>query len=250
MLAQTLGICLFRKQQLHLEARLPFRPSSRRRYVVEDLNLRVDRLLAELEQAPEPAADGHGPFSAVREPIRGDDGARGEVPAIGEIVVHERLDQHLIDVRTLASARKRPDIVGERAEQPMPLYREDDDRRSCTPAMVAEILIGRGRQQECRPDAPDDFARLCRREEERGIEISDPELLMARGRQLGLGDHRRDPAGDQVPIRIDRDWNDGLDVEDLLRRMKRPDTEIRIRLKWEADEVGDRVLRFFRELFG
>ena len=52
---------------------------------------------------------------------------------------------------------------------------------------------------------------------------------------------RDDSSEDQIPFRIERDWNDWLYVERILRTMERPKATVIIALKRNADKAGDRV---------
>ena len=52
----------------------------------------MDRLVTDLEDAPDAAADRHSPaiiFTSL--PVGGDEGARGQVPAFGEVIIEEGL---------------------------------------------------------------------------------------------------------------------------------------------------------------
>jgi hypothetical protein len=57
-----------------------------------------------------------------------------------------------------------------------------------------------------------------------------------------LTDHRHDGAGDQVPVCVDVQRHDRLNVEDFLGAIERPGVEIGVALEWNADEIRDRVL--------
>jgi hypothetical protein len=72
-------------------------------------------------------------------------------------------------------------------------------------------------------------------------------LVTVRGR---LRDHRHDPAGDHVPILVERDQDHGLDVQDILRLAVRADGKVQIVLEGQADDVGDRTLRRPGEVAG
>jgi hypothetical protein len=72
-------------------------------------------------------------------------------------------------------------------------------------------------------------------------------LQLPAGEEGRLGDHWKDWSGDQVPILIEVDWIDGLNVEDVLRVVGVANIEIGIVLKWEADQIGDGILRRSRK---
>jgi hypothetical protein len=61
--------------------------------------------------------------------------------------------------------------------------------------------------------------------------------VTVRGR---LRDHRHDPAGDHVPILVERDQDHGLDVQDILRLAVRADGEVQIVLEGRlmTSEIG------------
>jgi hypothetical protein len=61
--------------------------------------------------------------------------------------------------------------------------------------------------------------------------------------------HRKDWAGYQVPTLIKVDWIDRLNVEDVLRVLTSTNVKVRIVLKGETDQIGDRVLRGLAQVF-
>jgi hypothetical protein len=63
---------------------------------------------------------------------------------------------------------------------------------------------------------------------------------------VGLTDHRHDGARDQVPVRADVQRHDRLNVQHFLRAIEWAGVEIGVALKGNANEIRDRVLRFFR----
>jgi hypothetical protein len=54
--------------------------------------------------------------------------------------------------------------------------------------------------------------------------------------------HRHNPAGDQVPVLIEMDWNDGLNVENVLGVVEFSDAKVCVVLEWHTDQIGDGVL--------
>src|SRR4029079_19489622 len=73
-----------------------------------------------------------------------------------------------------------------------------------------------GGELEDRPHAPDHLPRLGRREEERLLDVPEPEYLTDPGRQLRLVDQRHDRPRDQVPVLGELERDHRLDVEDVL----------------------------------
>src|SRR5262249_48850533 len=55
---------------------------------------------------------------------------------------------------------------------------------------------------------------------------------------------------DDVPVLVDRDRNDRLDVEDVLRSLLGTEIEIGVVLERQADQVADGVLRELGQLLG
>jgi len=69
-----------------------------------------------------------------------------------------------------------------------------------------------------------------------------PNSLPVPGTIFGLIDDRGDGSGDQVPVLAEADWDDRLDVKDVLGVVARPDAEVGVVLQRKADHVGHRVL--------
>jgi hypothetical protein len=97
------------------------------------------------------------------------------------------------------------------------------------------------------PTPPDELAGLRRRQEERGVEVPQPEGALPL-EQRRLVDDGHDGPGDEIPVlgQLERDHR--LHVEDVDRRVLRAGTEVEVVLKRHADEVGHRVLRLLRQL--
>ncbi len=75
--------------------------------------MRIDRLVTDLEDAANAAADGKCPvIVTVSFPIGGDERACGQIPALGEVVIEEEgLHRHRIDIGTVFISGERPKIV-------------------------------------------------------------------------------------------------------------------------------------------
>ena len=113
-----------------LSAQLPVSASVVRGYdIVVGGNVGIDRLVTDLEDAPDAAADRHSPaiiFTSLL--VGGDEGARGQVPAFEEVIIEEGLQRHGIDVRPILIASKRPEVKDQEASCYMqrPVRQEDD----------------------------------------------------------------------------------------------------------------------------
>ncbi len=70
-----------------------------------------------------------------------------------------------------------------------------------------------------------------------------PAGTVGRGDRLRVPDDRQDGAGDDVPVFIDVEGNDGLQVDHVLGAAMRPVAEIEVVLDRETDEVADRILK-------
>jgi len=79
-----------------LSAQLPVSASVIRGYdIVVGGDVGIDRLVTDLEDAPDAAADRHSPaiiFTSL--PVGRDQGACGQVPALGKVIVEEGLQRH------------------------------------------------------------------------------------------------------------------------------------------------------------
>lgn len=126
-------------------------------------------------------------------------------------------------------------MVREQADGPPFLLRQDHARRPGAPFLRAQAVIGGGRPQESRTQAPDQPARrrLGRREEEALGGIAQPEILAVRV-VVAVGDGQ-DRADDQVPVGVEGDRDHGLDVCG-------PDTAVAVRATIEVDVALDRYL--------
>jgi len=92
----------FREQELQLQPQAPIRTIIGCFHIVESLNLGVHRLVADLEDLTETAAEWHRPLvAAVRLPVGGNNRGRGEIPAVSHVVVDEILEEELVHVCTV-----------------------------------------------------------------------------------------------------------------------------------------------------
>jgi putative transposase len=106
----------FREEELEDQPCRPLRPlrDLRVHRVVKELHVHVRFLRADSEELPHAPADGHEPpVVGVRLPVGRNDRRRRRVPPLLEVVVHDRLQQKLVQVGPIAVARERPDVVDE-----------------------------------------------------------------------------------------------------------------------------------------
>src|SRR5437867_11719152 len=90
------------KKEGELSAQLPISARVRRHDIVVGSYLRIDRLVTDLEDAPNAAADGKRPaVVTIGFPICGDEGARGQIPTLWQVVIEEGLQRHGINVGTV-----------------------------------------------------------------------------------------------------------------------------------------------------
>src|SRR5262245_12329797 len=120
-----------REQECPLSAQLPVSASVVRRYdVVVGSDVGIDRLVTDLEYAPEAAANRHRPtIIVIGFPVSGNERARSQVPALGQVIVEERLQRHGIHVSPVLLTGKRPQIKDQEAGcYVQSLIRQEDDK--------------------------------------------------------------------------------------------------------------------------
>ena len=116
--------------------------------------------------------------------------------------------------------------------------------RSRTPLAVAQQRVGLCRPSHRWSNAPEQFARIRRREENSGVNVAQPERALYPGSGRGLVDDGHNGPCDKIPVLIQSDRNDRLNIHDPLRGVVGADPEIKVVLEGDADEVGDWVLGF------
>ena len=166
---------------------------------------------------------------------------------------------------------KRPNMISKGTDSPRPLLFQRHCCRSSSPTMRAENVARGGRVEEHGASAPNDSAAggsfrrkkktlygvpkaprgadlRRRRRRRRGCRlrsnVRQDDLLRCRLRS----NDRHDCTKDQIPVRIERDWNDWLYVERILRTIERPEATVIIALKRNANKAGDRVCQFLGKL--
>jgi len=141
-----------------------------------------------------------------------------------------------------------PDVIHKCPNRPLARLHEDNDRRAQTEfSLPKDACLGRRRQKQLRPYAPDQLAPLWG-QEECGLHVS--EAIEPGLRANGLENNRRDPSDDEVPVLPEADRNHRLDVQNVLDAFARPDVEVPVFLEGNADEASDWILCSFPEGIG
>ena len=261
------------EKECPLRAQLPISASVVGRYdIVVGADVGIDRLVTDLEDAPDAAADRHSPAIIVFSlPIGRDERARGQVPALGEVIIEEGLQGHGIDIGAVLVAGEGPKVKDQKAGCYVQRLVRQEHHKSGTgrPLSRPKFNVRRGWQLKSWPDTPHQAClgtklyRLSRRKEKFWSEIAQAELgvtntraenllcggKLLSGKERRLRDHWEDRPGDQVPILIKVGWIDGLKVEDVLRVLTSTNVKVRIVLKRNADQIGDGVLRGLTQAF-
>src|SRR5215468_1376305 len=129
----------------------------------------------------------------------------------------------------------------------MPRRCQKDGRGAEQNFSLSENRIGRGRNSEDWPDAPDQRAWVGGRQKQRLSDVTDSIRVGVKYRAR-LTDHGHDGARDHIPVSAQMHWYDRLYIEYLLCAVERSCVEVCIALEGKADEIRDRVLRFLREV--
>src|SRR6516225_949744 len=222
---------LLGEHELHLRTNLPVRSEVRPRDVVVRGELRVHRQFSEVEDLADTAAQrDRPPLTAARLPVDRPDRGAGQIEAIRKVVIDEGLNEPVVVRATLLVAGQRPDVVNERAVNPRVtvLQMQHNRGRAEAPVLVAELLAAVGRKLRDRPDAPDPFARVSRREESGQLHVADAALGAHARVERRHPYHRQDRPRDDIPVLVDRDWDHRLDIEDVLRSPFRAEVEVRV----------------------
>ena len=180
----------------------------------------------DLEDAPDAAADRHSPaIIVISLPVGRNEGARGQVPALGEVIIEEGLQRHGIDVGAVLVAGEGPEVKDQKAGcyVQRPVRQEHDKSGAGRPLSRPKFNVGRGRKLKSWPSTPHQACvgtklyRLSWRKEKFWSEIPQAELgvtntraenllcggKLPAGEEGRLRDHWKDWAGDQVPTLIE-----------------------------------------------
>ena len=116
------------EEELDLEADRPVSDLVGLLDVVVRLELQVHRQLADPQDLAHATADRNGPsLFAGAIPVCSHDRLGGEVPAIGQVVVHERLHQKLIHAIPAGGAGVGPDVLNKASDHPGAGVGESDE---------------------------------------------------------------------------------------------------------------------------
>src|SRR5208282_6853545 len=182
------------------------------------LNADVHRLKSKFHDSSDAATEWYRPHASAgrgRVPVCGEDGLRGQVPALFHVVVDEVLQQHLIDVRTASPTGDRPDVVDEYAQHEMAWHHQSDDVGPQSKLSLPQVLAGRSRQLNDRACAPNHLMYFPRGEQKSRLHVPQPgntDLREGRRHRKRLVDDGSNPANDQVPVVVNFQWNHRLNI--------------------------------------
>ena len=221
--AARLGLALLcRKKEGELRAQLPISP--RRlggHYIVVSGELGIDGLVADLEHAPEATTQGYGPaVVAICFPIRGDDGRGCQIPALGKVVIEERLQRHQIDVGPVLIAGKGPEIIDQEAGDHIWFFLQEKHDQTLDRPTTFPTLIGNwsrsgvegGASPQTSPTPGDKGIGFVGEKKSSGARSPSPKSVSSPKEKRWLIDHRQDRARDQVPVSVEMDRKDRLKV--------------------------------------
>jgi hypothetical protein len=146
------------EKECPLRAQLPISASVVGRYdIVVCGEVGIDRLVTDLEDAPDAVADRQSPaIIVISLPVGGDEGARGQVPALGEVIIEEGLQRHGINVGAVLVAGEGPEVQDQKAGcyVQRPVRQERDKSGAGGPLSRPKINVRRGRKLKRWPNTP------------------------------------------------------------------------------------------------
>ena len=252
------------EKECPLRAQLPVSASVVGRHdIVVGGEVGIDCLVTDLKDASDAATDRHSPaIIVISLPVGRNEGARGQVPALGEVIIEEGLQRHGIHVGAVLVAGEGPEVKYQKAGGYVqrPVRQENHKAGAGRPLSRSKFNVRRGWQLKSWPSTPYQacvrtklYGVSWRKEKfrseipkaELGVTNTRAENLLGGGKippgeEGRLRDHWEDWAGDQVPALIKVDWIDRLNVEDVLRVLASTNVKVRIVLKGETDQIGDR----------
>jgi hypothetical protein len=92
----------------------------------------------------------------------------------------------------------------------------------------AQQRVSRCRERQSRSNTPDQFARIGRREEQAGVNVTESKRAPNSGGRRRLVDNGYNRSCYKVPVLVQCDRNYRLNIQDPLRRVVRADAEIEI----------------------
>src|ERR1039457_179 len=203
-----------RIEELNLQPHAPRGSARGIHSIAVQLSQDVNWLVSQLHDSSHAATEGQRQYvAAACPPVGGDNRRRGEIPALLHVVVDEPLQQHLVDWGTAPRTRNRPDVIDQGADDPLPRRSQQNDSRPHAELSLPKLIGGSRGDNKGRPNTPDQFARLCWGEEERGIHVAESEPALRCLADVRLPDDRLNNASNQVPVLADANWNDRLDIQ-------------------------------------
>ena len=166
-------------------------------------------------------------------------------------ISQERLEERGTHV-LIAPASVGPNVVGEHTVGPAAVLPEKHCGRAGAPFFRTQRAVSRRRPGEHRTRAPNPAAARRRfgREEKTLHDVAQAELGTGAVRCPLRVDDRHDGARDEIPIFVERERNDRLDVGGVANRVGRTDAEVPVVLDGDLNEAGHRVLEFLGEFGG
>ena len=120
-------------------------------------------------------------------------------------------------LRRPSSFDDRPDVVDQRAVDPRLAQVQGHGRGPQSPRALTKPVVGRGVELRDRANAPHPSTdHLLGQKERRELEVSNAEFPILVGSKGRLRNHRHDGARNEVPIRVQAEGKDRLDVQDVL----------------------------------
>jgi hypothetical protein len=160
----TESACSLWEKQLKLDPECPISGVVRMRHVIEGLQLGIECLLADAKGPAASRADGHRPLlTPGRLPVGRDDGGTGQIPATREVIVDERLDQHLIHLLAVRFPGDRSNLGYQRAHQPRSMDGEGDCGDSRAELSLTQYLVTGTWENERGAYTPDKRSGCARR---------------------------------------------------------------------------------------
>src|SRR5207244_5557075 len=177
-------------------------------------------------------------------PVVRESGIALDVPAAREAVADFGLEVGLVDAAAVTIPGERGEVVGQDTVEPRTARVDQGPGRPGRPSPGSQPIGGGRRELYDRSEAPYPLRRLGRRQEQRRLQVLEPELRPGGG-QVGGGDRG---AEDQIPLRAQRERQHRLDVDALARTVTGPDPEAGRELDRQLYELGEGIARVLGQL--
>lgn len=105
------------------------------------------------------------------------------------------------------------DVTHQGSEKQVPLVGQGHGGRPGTPFVCTQRVVRGRRQQKNGSRSPDPFPGVRRGQEAREGDIPQSVFAIFAGKQRRLADERQDGTGDQVPVLVEGEGPDRLDVQ-------------------------------------